>query len=58
MILSDLADGNGAGSPGDATAVIAALLKAGPPKTSFANIRDPEAARIAASTPGSAPRSI
>ena len=45
VILSDLADGNGAGSPGDATAVIAALLKAGPPKTSFANIRDPEAAR-------------
>jgi microcystin degradation protein MlrC len=45
VILSDLADGNGAGSPGDATAVIAALLAAGPPKTSFANIRDPEAAR-------------
>ena len=44
VILSDLADGNGAGSPGDATAVIAALIKAGPPKTSFVNVRDPDAA--------------
>jgi microcystin degradation protein MlrC len=48
VILSDLADGNGAGSPGDATAVIADLLEAGPPRTSFANIRDAEAAREAA----------
>ncbi|CAN5392188.1 M81 family metallopeptidase [soil metagenome] len=48
VILSDLADGNGAGSPGDATAVIAALMEAGPPRTSFANIRDPEAAQEAA----------
>ena len=47
VFLSDPADGNGAGSPGDATAVIAALLKAGPPRTAFANIRDPEAARQA-----------
>lgn len=48
VILSDLADGNGAGSPGDATAVIAALLDVGPPRTTLANIRDPEAAREAA----------
>lgn len=48
VILSDLADGNGAGSPGDATAVIAALIEAGPPRTSFANIRDAEAAAEAA----------
>ncbi|HYI24014.1 MAG TPA: M81 family metallopeptidase [Thermomicrobiales bacterium] len=48
VILSDLADGNGAGSPGDATAVIAALLRSGPPRTSLCNVRDPEAARIAA----------
>jgi microcystin degradation protein MlrC len=47
VILSDLADGNGAGSPGDATAVIAALLAAGPPKTTFATVRDAEAARMA-----------
>jgi microcystin degradation protein MlrC len=48
VILSDLADGNGAGSPGDATAVIEALLRAGPPRTALCNVRDPEAARIAA----------
>ena len=47
VILSDLADGNGAGSPGDATAVIAALLRAGPPRLSLANVRDPEVARAA-----------
>jgi microcystin degradation protein MlrC len=48
IILSDLADGNGAGSPGDATAVIAALLAARPPKTTFATVRDADAARQAA----------
>jgi microcystin degradation protein MlrC len=48
VILSDLADGNGAGSPGDATAVLAALLEAGPPRTTLANVRDPAAAQAAA----------
>src|SRR5690606_19426870 len=48
VILSDLADGNGAGSPGDATAVIAALLRAGPPRTALANVRDADAAAAAA----------
>ena len=33
VVLSDCADGTGAGSPGDATAVIAALLEADPDKT-------------------------
>ncbi len=48
VILSDLADGNGAGSPGDATEVIAALLRAGPPRMALANIRDADAATAAA----------
>jgi microcystin degradation protein MlrC len=48
VILSDLGDGNGAGSPGDATAVVAALIEAGPPRMALANIRDGEAALAAA----------
>lgn len=48
VILSDLGDGNGAGAPGDATAVIAALIEAGPPRMALANIRDGEAALAAA----------
>ncbi|MEA2586570.1 MAG: hypothetical protein QOF33_4655, partial [Thermomicrobiales bacterium] len=44
VILSDLADGTGAGSPGDATATIRALLEADPPKSVFACVRDPEVA--------------
>lgn len=47
VVLSDLADGTGAGSPGDATAVIAALLEADPPLPAFVCVRDPEAARAA-----------
>jgi microcystin degradation protein MlrC len=43
VVLSDLADGTGAGSPGDATAVIAALLEADPPRTALVCVRDPEA---------------
>lgn len=46
-ILSDLADGTGAGSPGDATAVIAALLEADPAKTAFVCVRDADAVRAA-----------
>ncbi|MEA2531177.1 MAG: hypothetical protein QOG89_2821, partial [Thermomicrobiales bacterium] len=48
VILSELADGTGAGSPGDATATIRALLEADPPKSAFACVRDPEVALRAA----------
>lgn len=47
VVLSDLADGTGAGSPGDATAVIAALLEADPALPAYVCVRDPGAAREA-----------
>jgi len=47
VTLSDLADGTGAGSPGDATAVIAALLAAELRDPAFVCVRDPGAAEIA-----------
>jgi microcystin degradation protein MlrC len=47
VVLSDLADGTGAGSPGDATAVIAALLAADPVEAALVCVRDPEAAAAA-----------
>ncbi len=47
VILSDCSDGTGAGSPGDATAVIAALLAAKPTKPAFVFVRDPESAAAA-----------
>jgi len=47
VVLSDLADGTGAGSPGDATAVVSALLKAELTGPAFVCIRDPEAANLA-----------
>jgi len=47
VVLSDLADGTGAGSPGDATAVIAALLAANLSRPALVCVRDPEAARTA-----------
>jgi microcystin degradation protein MlrC len=47
VVLSDLADGTGAGSPGDATAVIAALLDADPPKPALVCVRDPAVAAAA-----------
>ncbi len=47
VVLSDLADGTGAGSPGDATAVVAALLDAGLTEPAHVCIRDPEAANTA-----------
>ncbi len=52
VVLSDLADGTGAGSPGDATAVIAALLEADPPGPALVCVRDPEVAEqvVAAGT--------
>ncbi len=46
-VLSEVADGNGAGAPGDATAVIAALLEVGPPQTVLATLHDAEAAQAA-----------
>lgn len=47
IVLSDLADGTGAGSPGDATAVIAALLAADLNGPAYVCVRDPEAAGAA-----------
>ncbi|MFN8592559.1 MAG: M81 family metallopeptidase [Thermomicrobiales bacterium] len=47
VVLSDLADGTGAGSPGDATAVVAALLAANPSRPAYVCVRDPLAAREA-----------
>lgn len=47
VVLSDLADGTGAGSPGDATAVIAALLEAAPGEQALVCVRDPAAADLA-----------
>jgi microcystin degradation protein MlrC len=47
VVLSDLADGTGAGSPGDATAVIAALLRADLDAPALVCVRDPDAARQA-----------
>lgn len=47
VVLSDLADGTGAGSPGDATAVIAALIEADPPKPAFVCVRDQAVAEAA-----------
>ncbi|MDQ3695525.1 MAG: M81 family metallopeptidase [Chloroflexota bacterium] len=47
VVLSDLADGTGAGSPGDATAVIAGLLAADLNGPAYVCVRDPEAAETA-----------
>lgn len=47
VVLSDLADGTGAGSPGDATAVIAALLAAKLTAPALVCVRDPAAAQAA-----------
>ena len=49
VVLSDCADGTGAGSPGDATAVIAALLEANPDKPAYVYVRDAESAEAAIS---------
>ena len=48
IVLSDLADGTGAGSPGDATALLAALLAANPDRPALIWIYDPEVAAAAA----------
>jgi microcystin degradation protein MlrC len=50
VVLSDCADGTGAGSPGDATAVLAALLAADPAKPALICVRDPQVAAEAAAT--------
>lgn len=47
VVLADCADGTGAGSPGDATSVIAALLDANPDKPAFVFVRDAESAEAA-----------
>ena len=48
VVLSDLADGTGAGSPGDSTAVLEALLEIEPDRKAFLYVCDPEVARSAA----------
>jgi microcystin degradation protein MlrC len=53
VVLADAADGTGAGSPGDATAVIAALLETNPDKPAYVFVRDEESAAAAiAAGPG------
>ena len=49
VLLSDLADGTGAGSPGDSSVVLAALIAADPKKLCLASVCDPEVALLAAS---------
>jgi microcystin degradation protein MlrC len=47
VVLSDLADGTGAGSPGDATAVIQALIDANPDRPAYVCVRDGASAEAA-----------
>ena len=47
VVLSDLADGTGAGSPGDSPRVIAALVEAEPDLPAYASCCDPEVVTIA-----------
>ncbi len=49
VVLSDLADGTGAGSPGDSSAVLAALIAARPDKRCLVSVCDAEVALLAAS---------
>jgi microcystin degradation protein MlrC len=49
VVMSDLADGTGAGSPGDSSAVLAALVAAKPNKRCLVSVCDPEVAVLAAS---------
>jgi microcystin degradation protein MlrC len=49
VVMSDLADGTGAGSPGDSSVVLAALIAANPSKRCLVSVCDPEVASLAAS---------
>ena len=49
VIMSDLADGTGAGSPGDSSVVLATLIMAQPKKRCLVSVCDPEVANLAAS---------
>ena len=49
VVLSDLADGTGAGSPGDSSTVLAALIQANPSQRCLVSVCDPEVALLAAS---------
>jgi len=49
VVMSDLADGTGAGSPGDSSAVLAALVAAKPNKRCLVSVCDPAVAALAAS---------
>ena len=42
VVLTDLADGTGAGSPGDSPTVVGALLRAAPDRVAYASVCDPE----------------
>ena len=52
VLLVDPADAVSAGSPGDGTAILEALLKASPDRPAFVSLVDPEAARTAAEADG------
>ena len=47
VVLSDVADGTGAGSPGDSPTVVAALIEAAPDRVAYASVCDPEVVAIA-----------
>src|ERR1700691_2200485 len=47
VVLGDLADSGGAGTPGDGTAILAELLKQNAQRAVVGNIADPEAVRYA-----------
>ncbi|MGE5701275.1 MAG: M81 family metallopeptidase [Clostridia bacterium] len=47
VVLNETSDNPGAGTPGDGTFLLAALLEANQPKTCFGKLYDPEAARLA-----------
>ena len=49
VVMSDLADGTGAGSPGDSSVVLAALIAAKPEKRCLVSVCDPDVARLAES---------
>ena len=47
VVLGDLADSGGAGTPGDGTAILAELLKQNAQRAVVGNIADPAAVQLA-----------
>ena len=47
VVLTDVADGTGAGSPGDSPSVVRALIRAAPDRPAHASVCDPEVVSIA-----------